>query len=84
MLVQLSRRLSHAIYLRVSDAELVARLGGRGRDDDNAKTIRNRLRTFHRYNTPLVTYYAVQGLLSEVDGEGDPEAVAVRLLALFA
>src|SRR5690349_16674057 len=50
MLVQLSRRLSHAIYLRVSDAELVARLGGRGRDDDNAKTIRNRLRTFHRYN----------------------------------
>jgi hypothetical protein len=30
-----------------------------------------------------VTYYAVQGLLSEVDGEGDPDDVAARLLALF-
>jgi adenylate kinase len=83
MLDQLQRRLAKAVYLRVSDGELVARMAGRAREDDNTRAIRNRLRVFHRYNAPLVTYYAVQGLLAEVDGEGDPDEVAHRLFGIF-
>jgi adenylate kinase len=84
MLTHLGRRLEVAVYLRVSDGELYTRLMGRGRDDDNMRTVRNRLRTFHRYNAQLLEYYRGQGLLEEVDGEGDPDDVAARLRVVFA
>ena len=84
MLDQLGRHMVAAAHIRVSDAELVARLAGRGRDDDNARTIRNRLRTFHRYNAPLLEYYRDLGLLHEIDGEGDPDEVTARAAAAWA
>ena len=83
MLVLLGRRLAAAIHVHVSDAELRARLASRGRDDDDAHTVATRLRTFHRYHSPLVDYYRERGLLREVDGEGEMEAVAERLLGIF-
>ncbi len=83
LLEQLDRTLTAAVYLRVSDAELVNRLSSRGRDDDTPQTVRNRLRTFHRYNAPLVGYYGEAGLLHEIDGEGSPEDVAERLNGIF-
>ena len=83
MLVQLDRQLSVAIYLRVADGELFSRLTSRGRDDDNMRTIRNRLRTFHRYNAQLLEYYREQRHLVEVDAEGPPALVAERLIGIF-
>lgn len=83
MLEQLGRHMVAAAHIRVSDAELVARLAGRGRDDDNERTIRNRLRTFHRYNAPLIEYYRDLGLLHELDGEGEPDEVTARAAAAW-
>jgi adenylate kinase len=77
------RHLAAAIHVRVNDAELRARLALRGRDDDDARTVANRLRTFHRYHAPLVEYYREAGLLRDVDGEGELEAVAERVLGHF-
>jgi adenylate kinase len=83
MLVLRGRWLAAAIHVHVSDAELRARLSSRGRDDDDAHTVSTRLRTFHRYHAPLVEYYRDRGLLREVDGEGEMEAVAERVLGIF-
>ena len=49
------------------------------RDDDNEETVRARLKTFHRQTQPLIAFYRKQGLLAEVDGEGDVVAVSRRL-----
>jgi adenylate kinase len=83
LLEALGRRLAAAIHVHVSDGELRARLSSRGRDDDDAHTVATRLRTFHRYHSSLVEYYREAGLLYEVDGEGEMEAVAERVLGIF-
>jgi adenylate kinase len=42
------------------------------------------LRTFHRYNAPLVDYYRERGLLHEIDGVGTPDEVTARAAAAWA
>jgi adenylate kinase len=50
------------------------------RDDDKEKTIRARLKTFHRQTAPLIDYYRKAGLLIEIDGEGELWEVTARVL----
>jgi adenylate kinase len=50
------------------------------RDDDNEKTIRNRLEVYERQTAPLIEYYREQGLLRTVAATGDVDAVYARLL----
>jgi adenylate kinase len=50
------------------------------RADDNEATIRQRLEAYHRQTSPLIEYYRAQGVLHEVDGNKDPEAIAKGLL----
>jgi adenylate kinase len=50
------------------------------RADDNEETIRQRLEAYHRQTSPLIEYYRAQGLLHEIDGNKDPEAIAKGLL----
>ena len=46
------------------------------RADDNEETVRNRLNVYHEQTSPLVDFYAGQGLVKEVDGTGEgPETV---------
>jgi adenylate kinase len=40
------------------------------RDDDKEGTVRERLRVYHETTEPLLGYYAAQGLLANVNGEG--------------
>jgi adenylate kinase len=83
MLAQLGRRMVAAAHIRVSDAEIVNRLALRGRDDDTPRTVRARLRTFHRYHAPLIEYYREAGFLHEIDGEGHPDEVTARAAAAW-
>ena len=83
ILASLRRRLAAAIHVFVSDRELRERLAARGRDDDDRHTVATRLGTFHRYHPALVEYYRQGGLLYDVDGEGELEAVAERVLSVF-
>jgi adenylate kinase len=52
------------------------------RDDDNPETVRNRLFTYYKETSPLIGYYFAKGLLAEVDGEQEIEAVQADLRAV--
>ncbi len=53
------------------------------RDDDQPETVRNRLRVYFEQTAPLIDYYREAGLLYEVDGHGDIEAVNKALLEVI-
>ena len=56
------------------------RLAGRGRADDNARTIRNRLQVFAASTRPLLDYYEKRGLLFSVAAVGTVDEVSERIL----
>jgi adenylate kinase len=72
--------LDAAINLEVAEGELLQRLAGRGRADDNAQTIRNRLQVFVSSTRPLLDYYEGQGLLFSVAAAGTIDEVSERIL----
>lgn len=51
------------------------------RDDDKPETIEIRLRNYHRQTEPLIHYYRDAGVLTEVQGEGDPVVIRAAMLA---
>lgn len=73
-----------AIFLDVDDDLVTERMVGRGRSDDNLATIRARLATFRRDTAPVIAFYAAQGKLRTVDGEGTVDAVAARIARVLA
>jgi adenylate kinase len=58
--------------------------GGRliQRTDDNESAIRIRLMAYEQDTLPLTDYYRRKNALRQVDGNGDPEVIAERLLNL--
>jgi adenylate kinase len=79
-LAELGTPLDAAINLEVAEEELLHRLAGRGRADDNAQTIRNRLQVFVSSTRPLLDYYDEQGLLFSVAAAGTIDEVSERIL----
>jgi adenylate kinase len=71
--------LDLALLITVDEEELVRRLLGRGRKDDNEVVIRNRLRVYADETAPLVARYRGRAMLREVDGNGSVEEVARRI-----
>ncbi|MGH7408061.1 MAG: adenylate kinase [Candidatus Methylomirabilales bacterium] len=53
------------------------------RDDDREETIRKRLAVYREQTAPLVAYYRGLGLLREVDGRGDINAIFTRICHLL-
>ena len=79
-LAEVGAPLDAAINLEVAEEELLHRLAGRGRADDNAQTIRNRLQVFASSTRPLLDYYGGQGLLFSVAAVGTVDEVSERIL----
>jgi adenylate kinase len=79
-LAGLGTPLDAAINLEVAEEELLHRLAGRGRADDNAQTIRNRLQVFASSTRPLLDYYEERGLLFSVAAAGTVDEVSERIL----
>src|SRR5215207_477276 len=79
-LAGLGAPLDAAINLEVAEEELLQRLAGRGRADDNAQTIRNRLQVFDASTRPLLDYYEKRGLLFSVAALGTVDEVSERIL----
>jgi adenylate kinase len=50
------------------------------REDDKEATIRKRLQVYHQNTVELIPHYRDQGLLREVSGEGDIEAIYRNIL----
>ncbi|MEM6656193.1 MAG: adenylate kinase [Planctomycetota bacterium] len=81
LLADHAARLDAALELVVPEDELFRRLAGRGRQDDDAATIRKRLRDYADLTAPLSGYYDRLGLLRKIDGVGEPDKVYGRLLS---
>jgi adenylate kinase len=79
-LAEVGAPLDAAINLEVAEEELLQRLAGRGRADDNAQTIRNRLQVFTSSTRPLLDYYDGQGVLFGVAAVGTIDEVSERIL----
>ena len=79
-LAGLGAPLDAAINLEVAEEELLHRLARRGRADDNAQTIRNRLQVFAAATRPLLDYYYGRGVLFSVAAVGTVDEVSERIL----
>lgn len=71
--------LDAVLELAVDEARLVQRLIGRGREDDRAGVIPQRLQIYRRQTAPLLNYYFHRGLLRSIDGTGTPEQVTDQI-----
>jgi adenylate kinase len=75
------RELTSVVLIDVPDEVVAERISGRGRDDDDPATVRERLHVYHDETEPLIEYYEQRDLLRRVDGKGDPDDVEQRLRA---
>ncbi len=66
-----------------SEAELCSKCGALllSREDDNEKTVKNRLITYHRVADPLIEYYRTRQILAEIDGFRPAAQVTADLFA---
>jgi adenylate kinase len=53
------------------------------RDDDTEESVRKRLSLYNEQTAPLLAWFDEQGLLAEVDGVGDPDAITEKLIAVI-
>jgi adenylate kinase len=79
-------RTFHAVIsLAVPEDELIRRIVERqklsGRSDDDLETFRHRLAVYDAETQPLLEYYRSRGILLEVDGTGDLDEIAARIVA---
>ena len=73
------RELTSVVLIDVPDDVVTERISGRGREDDDPETVRERLHVYHDETEPLIEYYEQRELLRRVDGKGDPDDVERRL-----
>lgn len=76
--------LDIVLELVVDHEELVTRLSGRGREDDNPDVIRKRLRAYEEQTRPVADYYDRAGLLRSIEGLGSPDDVFDRIKQAIA
>lgn len=79
ILREYARPLDIALELIVPDDEIVRRLSGRGRADDNQDTIKTRLNVYWTQTAPVLDYYRQRRLLREIDGMGSEDEVFARI-----
>lgn len=85
MLEAAGHSLDHVVELTADVDEVVGRLLARaslqGRSDDTEDVIRHRLDVYAEQTQPLTDVYAERGLLRQVDGLGEVDAITERILA---
>jgi adenylate kinase len=73
-----------ALHLQVEDDEVVRRLLARAttehRQDDTEPVIRRRLSLYHRVTSPVLDWYALDGILLSVDGMRTPDEVTAAVI----
>ena len=85
LLARVSQPLDAVVKLNVPDAAIVKRCEIRfeqeHRADDNPETVRKRLAVYAEQTAPVADFYAQRGLLTQIDGVGEIEAIGDRVLA---
>ena len=72
--------LDQVVSLVVPEEELMRRLLARGRTDDTAETVRQRLEVYQEQTAPLIEFYRSEGLLREIDGHQGIDQVQQEIL----
>ena len=85
LLARVGQPLDAVVKLNVPDAAIVKRCEIRfeqeHRADDNPETVRKRLAVYAEQTAPVADFYAQRGLLTQIDGVGEIEAIGDRVLA---
>jgi len=79
------------IEIAVDDEEIIKRLSGRQREDDNESTVRKRLQVYHEQTKPLQHYYAewaatgdpMAPCYAKIDGQGSVTQIRDRLFTVL-
>jgi adenylate kinase len=74
----------HDSFLKPAKEGICDKCGGSEfvrRSDDNAETVTSRLKAYHDQTAPLLPYYRNKGILKQVDGMADIDAVAQQMEA---
>ena len=84
LLLEKRTAISAMLSLKVEDEELIRRLLERGKnsgraDDKNEDIIANRINEYNNKTAPLKEFYAGQNKLSEIEGTGSIEDIALKL-----
>ena len=72
--------LDAVIFLVVDDADIIRRVSARQREDDKPETVRRRLDVYHASADQLLEHYRRQGLVIDVPGEGEIEAIHQKIV----
>ena len=72
--------LNVVLQIYVPLEELLRRLAGRGREDDNRAIVAERLKQFDELTRPLLEYYRDRGILHRIEGVGKTEDVFDRIM----
>jgi len=84
LLEQRGRRIGKVLLLTVPRDELVRRIVARsrseGRADDTPEVMARRFDVYAEQTKPVVDFYASKGLVAEIDGAGEIDAVTARLM----
>ncbi|TNE59308.1 MAG: adenylate kinase [Alphaproteobacteria bacterium] len=89
MLENKNLQIDVVIEIRVDDEILVSRIEGRAaetggeRADDNAETLKKRLKVYHEQTAPLLPYYEKKGRLNVVDGMLSIEEVSAQIRGIL-
>ena len=87
MLERLGKPVEEAIFIDVDPEQIIKRIARRAeeehRSDDAATTVRNRMRVYAEQTAPVADYYAEQGLLTRVLGDGAIDEVLQRILSVL-
>jgi len=54
------------------------------RADDNAETVKTRLKQYHEQTAPILPYYQAKGVLKTIDGMADIDDVTTAIKAILA
>lgn len=71
------------LCLNADKDELIKRMSGRGRRDDNIETISNRLNIYKEQTLPVKEYYRKSKKVFEIDGLGDIDEINDNILKLL-
>ncbi len=85
LLASKSMKLDAVIELKVDDKILVDRIEMRAREtggaraDDNAETLKKRLKVYYEQTAPLIEFYGSRDMLQSVDGMASIDEVARQI-----
>ena len=69
----------NVLNITLEDEELIKRMMGRGRKDDNDETVKQRLKVYKEQTAPVKEYYVIKSVVFDVYGKGNIAEINTRI-----